>query len=188
MHPINRLTSLVRKEDSISVKFTGVDGGTQVIVMPAIKGVNADEADPNKREQFAALASPFVFVVPAGEDINDALGRAIDAIADARVSAVSASEAYATALNDVAARTKLAAAAKLAEDKANAKAPGKSSKGTAVAAAPVTAPTPRATGPVDDEGEGNDDGESEAAAQALSEAAKTLAAPVDPATPDLFAI
>ena len=112
MNQLNRLTSLVRKGDSISLTFKGIEAGTQILITPSLRGVSADEADETTRELIAALASPFVIVVPAGENVAESLGVALDTITAPRASAVEAYDSYVHALNDAAARAKTAAAQK----------------------------------------------------------------------------
>ncbi len=111
-HPINLLTSLVRKGDSVSLTFRAVDAGTQVVFQPSIKGADTVESDPALAQQIAALALPFVFTVPAGADVNDALSEALEQISQSRQGLVSAHAAYQAAVDDAAARARQATAEK----------------------------------------------------------------------------
>jgi len=148
MTQLNRLTSLVRKGDSISLTFKGVDGGTQILVTPSLHGVSADETDPTTVALIAALAAPFVVVVPSGESIEDALSDALQTITGPRAAAVEAHDSYVIALNDATARAKAETT-----KKAKGATAGKADKVI----------SPHAIDPADDAGEGNDDGESAAA-------------------------
>lgn len=111
-HPINLLTSLVRKGDSVSLTFRAVDAGTQVVFQPSIKGADTVESDPALAQQIAALALPFVFTVPTGADVNAALSDALEQISQSRQGLVSANAAYQAAVDDAAARARQATAEK----------------------------------------------------------------------------
>lgn len=172
MTNLNRLTSLVRKGDSISLTFKGVDAGTQVLVTPSLHGVSADETDHTTLALIAALAAPFVIVVPAGENIDAALSAALDAISGPRAAAVEAHDSYVIALNDATARAKAETL-----KKAKTATTSKADKKAALVAHSID--------PADDEGEGNDDGESEAAAAEATVPSPSTAAVAAP-VPSLF--
>ncbi|MEY2161336.1 hypothetical protein [Rhodanobacter sp. FW106-PBR-LB-2-11] len=111
-HPINLLTAMVRKGDSINLTFRAVDAGTQVVFQPALHGVSEAETDPQLAQQIAALALPFVFTVPPGGDVSVALAEALNQVFESRKALVSANASYVAALDDAAARARQATAAK----------------------------------------------------------------------------
>jgi len=151
--------------------FKGVDAGTQVLVTPSLHGVSADETDHTTLALIAALAAPFVIVVPAGESIDAALSAALDAISGPRAAAVEAHDSYVIALNDATARAKAETI-----KKAKTATTSKADKKPALMASAID--------PAGEDGEGNDDGESEATAEATvpSPSTAAVAAPV----PNLF--
>ncbi|ODU53076.1 MAG: hypothetical protein ABS98_01885 [Lysobacteraceae bacterium SCN 69-48] len=132
-HPINLLTAMVRKGDSINLTFRAVDAGTQVVFQPALHGVSEAETDPQLAQQIAALALPFVFTVPPGGDVSAALAEALNQVFESRKALVSANASYVAALDDAAARARQATAekakAKATTTKADAK-PAKAAAGT----------------------------------------------------------
>jgi len=163
-HPINLLTAMVRKGDSINLTFRAVDAGTQVVFQPALHGVSDAETDPQLAQQIAALALPFVFTVPSGEDVNAALAEALNQVFESRKALVGANASYVAALDDAAARARQATA-----EKAKAK--------TTITADAKPAKSATSTGADDADADDATANEGAASAETAADNAVTTAAP-----------
>lgn len=174
-HPINLLTAMVRKGDSINLTFRAVDAGTQVVFQPALHGVSEAETDPQLAQQIAALALPFVFTVPPGGDVSAALAEALNQVFESRKALVSANASYVAALDDAAARARQATA-----EKAKAKATT-----TKVDAKPAKAAASTGTDDAEDAEEATD-GTANEGAPGAEAAASDAPAPATPEKASVF--
>lgn len=136
MQPIDLLSTLIRKDDSIVITLRGTEGGTQVLLQPTLKGASETETDESKRLLAVALTMPYVFTVKPGESITEALSKTLDQIAGARATTLNSYEAYQQV--QAQATTQAAKVAKAAATKKSAPNAGASKAAAPTAVEPAT--------------------------------------------------
>lgn len=150
------LGSAVRDGDSIRVTLTRSGGKTTALIVPELKGVNAEDNNEERAKLIGALAQPWKVDAAEGENIGEAMLNFMVKNEPHRNSALSALDELNAALDDAAARARNRTSTTTTKSKVPPPAPAKKDKGKSLTqpkgeakAAPVSPPPAEPATPPD---------------------------------------
>ena len=164
MSALNQIIPLLAGASEISIRLSRSGDAITALVLPRIEKVDPDEPDESIRILSAALAQPFRFTCPVGNDVDAALGAALTELSAQRREVANDLALYREQADQARERAREASAAKT---KSSAKPVVKPAKPAPANSAPAASAAAVENEERDgDDDEGNDDAPSASAAPA----------------------